>query len=147
MATVRKPQEAPTSSPTCTQEIHTLSSVYVVVGESYDQMENNEKDVINIRHGILRIFATKEDVKAYIQKYFAEAFPDDATLYTLEDKKGLYKAKINVKVRNNLKSAVSCEGSLEGRVYNLSIEAYKVNITTGTDGLVGDDDLDNALYD
>lgn len=136
MATVRKPQEAPT-----------LSSVYVVVGESYDQMEDNEKDVINIRHGILRIFATKEDVKAHIQKYFDEAFPDDATLYTLEDKKGLYKAKITVKVRNNLKSAVSCEGSLEGRVYNLSIEAYKVDITTGTDGLVGDDDLDDALYE
>lgn len=135
MATVREPQKAPT-----------LSSVYVVVGESYDQMENNEKDVINIRHGILRIFATKDDVKTYIQKYFNEAFPDDATLYTLEDKKGLYKAKITVKVRNNLKSAVSCEGSL-GRVYNLSIEAYKVNITTGTDGLVGDDDLDDALYD
>lgn len=110
-------------------------------------MEDNEKDVINIRHGILRIFATKEDVKAYIQKYFDEAFPDDATLYTLEDKKGLYKAKITVKVRNNLKSAVSCEGSLEGRVYNLSIEAYKVDITTGTDGLIGDDDLDDALYD
>lgn len=110
-------------------------------------MEDNEKDVINIRHGILRIFANKEDVKAYIQKYFDEAFPDDATLYTLEDKKELYKAKITVKVRNNLKSTVSCEGSLEGRVYNLSIEAYKVNITTGTDGLVGDDDLDNALYD
>ena len=142
MATVRKPQEAPTSSSACTQEIPTLSSVYVVVGESYDQMENNEKDVINIRHGVLRIFAN-----AYIQKYFDEAFPDDATLYTLEDKKGLYKAKITVKVRNNLKSAVSFEGSLEGRVYNLSIEAYKVNITTGTDGLVGDDDLDNALYD
>lgn len=147
MATVGKPQEAPTSSSACTQEIPTLSSVYVVVGESYDQMENNEKDVINIRHGVLRIFANKEDVKAYIQKYFDEAFPDDATLYTLEDKKGLYKAKITVKVRNNLKSAVSCEGSLEGHVYNLSIEAYKVNITTGTDGLVGDDDLDNALYD
>lgn len=48
MATVREPQKAPT-----------LSSVYVVVGESYDQMEDNEKDVINIRHGILRIFATK----------------------------------------------------------------------------------------
>ena len=62
MATVRKPQEAPTSSPACTQEIPTLSSVYVVVGESYDQMEDNEKDVINIRHGILRIFANKEDV-------------------------------------------------------------------------------------
>ena len=147
MATVRKPQEAQTSSPACTQEIPTLSSVYVVVGESYDQMEDNEKDVINIRHGILRIFATKEDVKAYMQKNFNEAFRDDATLYTLEDKKGLYKAKITVKVRNNLKSAVSCEGSLEGRVYNLSIEAYKVNITTGTDGLVGDDDLDDALYD
>ena len=57
MATVREPQKAPT-----------LSSVYVVVGESYDQMENNEKDVINIRHGILRIFATKDDVKTYIQK-------------------------------------------------------------------------------
>lgn len=136
MATVREPQKAPT-----------LSSVYVVVGESYDQMENNEKDVINIRHGILRIFATKDDVKTYIQKYFNEAFPDDATLYTREDKKGLYKAKITVKVRNNFKSAVSCEGSLEGRVYNLSIEAYKVDITTGTDGLVGDDDLDDALYD
>lgn len=136
MATVREPQKAPT-----------LSSVYVVVGESYDQMENNEKDVINIRHGILRIFATKDDVKTYIQKYFNEAFPDDATLYTQEDKKGLYKAKITVKVLNNLKSAVSCEGSLEGRVYNLSIEAYKVDITTGTDGLVGDDDLDDALYD
>ena len=75
MATVGKPQEAPTSSSACTQEIPTLSSVYVVVGESYDQMENNEKDVINIRHGVLRIFANKEDVKAYIQKYFDEAFP------------------------------------------------------------------------
>lgn len=147
MATVRKPQNAPMSLPDNTQGVSALSSVYVVVGESYDQMEDNEKDVINIRHGILRIFTNKEDVKAYMQKYFNEAFPDDARLYTLEDKKGLYKAKITVKVRNNLKSAVSCEGSLEGRVYNLSIEAYKVNITTGTDGLVGDDDLDNALYD
>lgn len=147
MATVRKPQEIPTSSPACTQEIPTLSSVYIVVGESYDQMENNEKDVINIRHGILRIFATKEDVKAYIQKYFNEAFPDDARLYTLEDKKDFYKAEINVKVRNNLKGAVSCEGSLEGRVYKLNVKAYKVDITTGTEGLVGDDDLYDALYD
>lgn len=147
MATVRKPQEAPTSSPACTQEIPTLSSVYVVVGESYDQMEDNEKDVINIRHGILRIFATKEDVKAYIQKYFDEAFPDDARLYTAEDKKGFYKAEINTKVRNDFKNAVSCEGSLEGRVYKLNIKAYKVDITTGTDGLIGDDDLDDALYE
>ncbi len=147
MATVRKPQEIPTSSPACTQEIPTLSSVYIVVGESYDQMENNEKDVINIRHGILRIFATKEDVKAYIQKYFDEAFPDDARLYTQEDKKDFYKAEINVKVRNNLKGAVSCEGSLEGRVYKLNVKAYKVDITTVTEGLVGDDDLYDALYD
>lgn len=147
MATVRKPQEAPTSSPACTQEIPTLSSVYVVVGESYDQMEDNEKDVINIRHGILRIFANKEDVKAYMQKYFNEAFPDDARLYTLEDKKDFYKAEINVKVRNNLKGAVSCEGSLEGRVYKLKVKAYKVDITTGVEGLVGDDDLYDALYE
>lgn len=147
MATVRKPQEAPTSSPACTQEIPTLSSVYVVVGESYDQMEDNEKDVINIRHGILRIFANKEDVKAYIQKYFDEAFPDDARLCTREDKKGFYKAEINMEARNNIKGAVSFEGSLEGRVYKLNVKAYKVDITTGVEGLVGDDDLDNALYD
>lgn len=93
MATVRKPQEAPTSSPACTQEIPTLSSVYVVVGESYDQMEDNEKDVINIRHGILRIFATKEDVKAYMQKYFDEAFPDDATFTRWKIKKDCTKQR------------------------------------------------------
>lgn len=53
-------------------------------------------------------------------------------------------AALNINTRYNCET---CEGSLEGRVYNLSIEAYKVNITTGTDGLVGDDDLDDALYD
>lgn len=124
-----------------------LTHVYIVEVESKEQDKDNSNDVCDIHSGVLRVFATKEDVKAYIQKYFDEAFPDDATLYTLEDKKGLYKAKITVKVRNNLKSAVSCEGSLEGRVYNLSIEAYEVDITTGTDGLVGDDDLDDALYE
>lgn len=147
MATVRKPQEAPTSSPACTQETPTLSSVYVVVGESYDQMEDNEKDVINIRHGILRIFANKEDVKAYMQKYFNEAFPDDATLYTLEDKKGFYKAEINVKSPKYFEGSVSFEGSLDGRVYKLNVKAYKVDITTGMEGLVGDNDLYDALYD
>jgi hypothetical protein len=147
MATVRKPQEAPTSSPACTQEIPTLSSVYVVVGESYDQMENNEKDVINIRHGILRIFANKEDVKAYMQKYFNDSHDDDASFYTQEDKKGFYKAEINVKSPKYFEGSVSFEGSLEGRVYKLNVKAYKVDITTGVEGLVGDNDLYDALYD
>ena len=75
------------------QEIPTLSSVYIVVGESYDQMEDNEKDVINIRHGILRIFANKDDVKAYMQKYFNEDFPDDATFRMCENKKDFYEAR------------------------------------------------------
>lgn len=124
-----------------------LTHVYVVVGESYDQMEDNEKDVINIRHGILRIFANKEDVRAYMQKYFDEAFPDDTRLYTQEDKKDFYKAEINMEARNNIRDAVSFEGSLEGRVYKLNVKAYKVDITTDTEGLIGDDDLYDALYD
>lgn len=147
MATVRKPQEAPTSSPACTQEIPTLSSVYVVVGESYDQMEDNEKDVINIRHGILRIFANKEDVKAYMQKYFNDSHDDDARFYTQENKKGFYKAEINVKSPKYSEGSVSFEGSLEGRVYKVDVKAYKVDITTGVEGLVGDNDLYDALYD
>lgn len=129
------------------QEVSALSSVYVVVGESYDQMENNEKDVINIRHGILRIFASKEDVKAYMQKYFNDDIPGNATFRMCENKKDIYKAEINMTSRNNTKDAVSFEGSLEGRVYRLNIKAYKVDITTGTEGLVGDDDLYDALYD
>lgn len=136
MATIDKPQEVPTPS-----------SVYVVVGESYDQMEDNEKDVINIRHGILRIFANKDDVKAYMQKYFNEDFPDDATFRMCENKKDFYKAEIDMKSRNNIKGAVSFEGSLEGRVYKLNIKAYKVDITIGVDGLIADDDLYDALYD
>ena len=52
-----------------------------------------------------------------------------------------------MKSRNNIKGAVSFEGSLEGRVYKLNVKAYKVDITTGTEGLVGDDDLYDALYD
>lgn len=124
-----------------------LTHVYVVVGESYDQMEDNEKDVINIRHGILRIFANKEDVRAYMQKYFNEAFPDDTRLYTQEDKKDFYKAEINMEARNNIRDAVLFEGSLEGRVYKLNVKAYKVDITTDTEGLIGDDDLYDALYD
>lgn len=129
------------------QEVSALSSVYVVVGESCDQMENNEKDVINIRHGILRIFASKEDVKAYMQKYFNDDIPGNATFRMCENKKDFYKAEINMTSRNNTKDAVSFEGSLEGRVYRLNIKAYKVDITTGTEGLVGDDDLYDALYD
>ncbi len=147
MATIRKSQNVPLSLPDNTQEASALSSVYVVVGESYDQMEDNEKDVINIRHGILRIFANKEDVRAYVQKYFKEAFPDNARLYTQEDKKGFYKAEINMEARNNIRDAVSFEGSLEGRVYKLNVKAYKVDITTNTEGLIGDDDLYDALYD
>lgn len=131
---------------TKTQEIPTLSSVYVVVGESYNQMEDNEKDAINIRHGILRIFANKDDVKAYMQKYFNEDFADDATFRMCENKKDFYKAEIDMKSRNNIKGAVSFEGSLEGRVYKLNIKAYKVDITIGVDGLIGDDDLYDALY-
>lgn len=129
------------------QEIPTLSSVYIVVGESYDQMEDNEKDVINIRHGILRIFANKDDVKAYMQKYFNEDVPDDATFRMCENKKDFYKAEIDMKSRNNIKGAVSFEGSLEGRVYKLNIKAYKVDITIGVDGLIADDDLYDALYE
>lgn len=129
------------------QEVSALSSVYVVVGESCDQMENNKKDVINIRHGILRIFASKEDVKAYMQKYFNDDIPGNATFRMCENKKDIYKAEINMTSRNNTKDAVSFEGSLEGRVYRLNIKAYKVDITTGTEGLVGDDDLYDALYD
>lgn len=124
----------------------TVSSVYVVVGESYDQMEDNEKDVINIRHGILRIFASKEDAKAYMQKFFDEPSPDDTTFRTFENKKGSYTAEITVKSKNTCEGAVSSEGSLNGRVYNLNIKAYKVDITTGVDGLVGSDDLYDALY-
>lgn len=131
---------------TKTQEIPTLSSVYVVVGESYNQMEDNEKDVINIRHGILRIFANKDDVKAYMQKYFNEDFADDVTFRMCENKKDFYKAEIDMKSRNNIKDAVSFEGSLEGRVYRLNIKAYKVDITIGVDGLIGDNDLLDALY-
>ena len=129
------------------QEVSALSSVYVVVGESYDQMENNEKDVINIRHGILRIFANKDDVKAYMQKYFNEDFPGNATFRMFENKKDFYKAEINMTLRNNTKDAVSSVGSLEGRVYKLNIKAYKVDITIGVDGFIGDNDLLDALYD
>ena len=131
---------------TKTQEIPTLSSVYVVVGESYNQMEDNEKDVINIRHGILRIFANKDDVKAYMQKYFNDDIPGNATFRMCENKKDIYKAEINMTSRNNTKDAVSFEGSLEGRVYRLNIKAYKVDITIGVDGLIGDNDLLDALY-
>lgn len=128
------------------QEVSALSSVYVVVGESYNQMEDNEKDVINIRHGILRIFANKDDVKAYMQKYFNDDIPGNATFRMYENKKDFYKAEINMTSRNNTKDAVSFEGSLEGRVYRLNIKAYKVDITIGVDGLIGDNDLLDALY-
>lgn len=52
-----------------------------------------------------------------------------------------------MKSRNNIKGAVSFEGSLEGRVYKLNIKAYKVDITIGVDGLIADDDLYDALYE
>ena len=81
-----------------------------------------------------------------MQKYFNEDFPDDATFRMCENKKDFYKAEIDMKSRNNIKGAVSFEGSLEGRVYKLNIKAYKVDITIGVDGLIADDDLYDALY-
>lgn len=124
-----------------------LQSVYVVVGESYDQMEDNAKDVINIRHGILRIFANKDDVKAYMQKYFDENFSGDDTINITESKDGFYKAEIRCERKNEMKGAVSFEGSLEGRVYKLRVEAYKKYISSFSDDMIGDEDLYETLYE
>lgn len=143
MATIRKKND------TQKQEISKTvipSSVYVVVGESYDQMENNEQDVINIRHGILRIFTNKKDVKDYMQKYFEERFPDNAMLHESENKKGFYMSEITMEAKNSIEGAVSFEGSLEGRIYKLRVKAYSVAVTQSAEGLIGDDDLYDALY-
>lgn len=133
MATIRKTQEASTTSPVSMQEIPTSSYVYVVEVESKQQDKDNSNDVCDIHSGVLRVFANKEDALAYVRQYYDDCELVKKSIETFENGNGYFYVKVRT-YSENIPDSVSLSGDkLENRICITKVSCYAYEISTNFD--------------
>lgn len=110
-----------------------LTHVYVVEVESKQQDKDNSNDVCDIRSGVLRVFANKDDAMAYMREYYDECQLTSKSIETFENGNGYF--SVNVKTwSDNIPGSVSVSGEkLENRICKTKVSCYATEITTNFD--------------
>lgn len=110
-----------------------LTHVYVVEVESKQQDKDNSNDVCDIRSGVLRVFANKEDAMAYMREYYDGCQLPSKSIETFENGKGGFYVKVNT-TSENFSGSVAISGEkLENRTCIIKVRCYVTEITTSFD--------------
>lgn len=110
-----------------------LTHVYVVEVESKQQDKDNSNDVCDIRSGVLRVFANKDDAMAYMREYYDECQLTSKSIETFENGKGGFYVKVNT-TGENIPGSVAISGEkLENRICITKVRCYATEITTNFD--------------
>lgn len=116
------------------------TTLYVVTAESQDQMKNDVSNVINIEHDVLRIFRSKEDMKAYIYRHYQQSPSKVCTVRTTENKQGFIKIEIT-EYFDCPSNGHSFEGRLDGRENKQVIRGFPMDLEETAEGIDIEEDL------
>lgn len=108
------------------------TTLYVVTAESQDRKKDDYSNVINVEHDVMRIFRSKEDMRAYIYRYYEKTQSKVCTIKTTESKSGYLKIKLT-EYFDCPDNGHSFEGHLDGREHKVVIKGFPLDLDeTGT---------------
>ncbi len=126
----------------------TPTRVYVVTVKSCQENKDDCDDVTDMKCGVLRIFAHKEDALKYMRDYYERLNPVYKGFKTDENSDGWFYANMR-SGSTNPKGAISLEGNkLEDRIQKDVIECrvMDVSLGLGSNGITIEDDFYELFF-